>query len=518
MLRRAAVLCFEKRSIPPYGGVGLHPRRQPSSILKPGDRNVREGKSTVLLRRPSMSPMVSGELLYSGEEEDDATGYAVAASHRHTPVMTRANSRRPAESRSLHMEEGRDVALSGEPHDEVIGEASEDGLTSPLRGEFLHDEGDGELPPDSGKSSEAYRFLLHHIDAEIAALQRRHVAVTTRRQKVEDTQAHRIKELFEFMESPWLLLEPDMPPALPATGVDVYLKEQRAKRRPPGDHSHTKHLHDASDKMFVLACHKNYRNLAAAQKKPYEVAAQHNAMLRQELRYRLATGCSRFEAFFGQIRECTAEMVRKGQVPDLPAVHHSHTTRGRGPSGPSAASHRSSAAALTNSKSRSPTNARRKDIQSTEKAEAVDSLSMDGEEDSLEGYKEEEEIPAPKRGRGGQQGGVARPVVRHAKKATKGSRAPKEAFKPTTSTAAATPKKSSKAKASVTAPRGRKPSAVKRGDKVAAAAKPSRGGVSSSIPLPNLNALAIRKLQRVAAVSGGKKTVKGPAKKRGGRR
>lgn len=188
-----------------------------------------------------------------------------------------------------------------------------------------------------GKSVEAYRFLLHHIDAEIAALKRRHTSVTSHRVQLEEQQASRIRELYNFMESPWLLLKAAHPPPLPATGVEVFLKEQMMLKK--GNVSSTTDssvavlssnsqkgvgvsssapLDLSREKMFVLACQKNYRSLLQAEKRIYEEAAKFNAALREEMKRRLSSGCSYFEEFCEQIQECTPSMVREGRLPAPP--------------------------------------------------------------------------------------------------------------------------------------------------------------------------------------------------------
>uniref|UniRef100_A0A0A9Y909 Protein saf1 n=1 Tax=Lygus hesperus TaxID=30085 RepID=A0A0A9Y909_LYGHE len=134
---------------------------------------------------------------------------------------------------------------------------------------------------------------------------------------------HKVKELFEFMESPWLLLHSEIGPALPATGVDVYIKEQQLKRNKSQTETTLSekttvdktHGMDVHDKMFILTCHKNYRILPAASKKLYEAAAQYNAALRQELHYRLSSGCSRFETFCASVKEATVELIKQGTLP-----------------------------------------------------------------------------------------------------------------------------------------------------------------------------------------------------------
>lgn len=197
----------------------------------------------------------------------------------------------------------------------------------------------------SGKSVEAYRFLMHHIDTEIAALKRRHTSVTSHRVQLEDQQALRIRELYNFMESPWLLLKTTHPPPLPATGVEVYLKEQMQVMRDnsgnnssnshcaPTNHSeNSKNLGESSstpldlskEKMLVLAYQKNYSSLPSGEKKIYEEVAKFNAALREEMKRRLSTGCSNFEEFCEQIQECTSSMVREGRLPQPPPGTPTH--------------------------------------------------------------------------------------------------------------------------------------------------------------------------------------------------
>lgn len=166
----------------------------------------------------------------------------------------------------------------------------------------------------AGKSVEAYRFLLRHIDAEIAALKRRHSSVSAHRGQLEDQHVSRIRELYHLMDSPWLLLQPATASPLPVSGVSVYLKEQmELKRGSPGET-----IDISRDKVLALATEKNYFSLAPADRKPYEEAAHYNAVLREEMKRRLSDGCSQFEQFCEQVKECTAEMVRTGTVPPFP--------------------------------------------------------------------------------------------------------------------------------------------------------------------------------------------------------
>lgn len=304
------------------------------------------------------------------------------------------------------------------------------------------------LPRTTGEDAKApYRFLLDHIDAEIASLQRRHLAVSTRRQKVEERHSSRIKQLFELMESPWLLINTDVQPPLPATGVDVYLKEQQSKHRNEGATGSGRQLSsDAHDKMFVLAAHKNYRSWSAAQKKYYEQAAAYNAAVRNELKHRLATGCSRFEAFCEQVVECTADMARAGRVPAMPATSHTVGRR--------LYYHQQQRQAA---QTYTPSSGKRRGGPPAREA-AKDS------EESASKEEEEEELPAPR--------------------AAVGKKA-----KPSPTRAAAKVKKLAKQRP----PPSRKPSAA---GQRAVQKGPSPSRVSASIPLPDLNKLAIRKLKK----------------------
>ncbi|RNF27329.1 uncharacterized protein Tco025E_00399 [Trypanosoma conorhini] len=159
--------------------------------------------------------------------------------------------------------------------------------------------------PHGDASEDAYRFLLHHIDSEIAALKRRITTVAKQRESVESGQARRIRELFECMERPWLMLESIPAPQLPNRALEVYAKELYTKQHGP----------DAGnceqDAVFLDACRRNWRGLALEQRKPYEVAARRNEHLRRELKKKLSNGCSYFESFCEQLREWTAETARK---------------------------------------------------------------------------------------------------------------------------------------------------------------------------------------------------------------
>jgi hypothetical protein len=211
-------------------------------------------------------------------------------------------------------------------------------LNAGLAGESASGSGEAGASTNAAQSADAYRFLLNHIDAEIAALQRRHSAVTTQRQHVQTRQTQRIKELFELMEAPWTLLPTEMQPALPATGVDVYIKEQqlaRQQRLGSSSNGSSPAAHDGQDKMYVLALHKNFKSMPAGRKRFYEEAANYNAAVREEMKYQLSRGCARFEAFLDRVQECTMEMAREGQVPELPSGHaHQHRFHGQrgGPS------------------------------------------------------------------------------------------------------------------------------------------------------------------------------------------
>ncbi|EAN84066.1 hypothetical protein TcCL_ESM03101 [Trypanosoma cruzi] len=158
-------------------------------------------------------------------------------------------------------------------------------------------------------SEDAYRFLLHHIDSEIAALKRRITTVAKQRETVENNQSRRIRELFECIERPWLLLESIPAPQLPNKALEVYAKELYFKQ----------HGADAGnceqDAVFLDACRRNWRGLAIAQRKPYEIAARRNEHLRKELKKKISNGCSHFESFCEELKEWTAAMARNEMKP-----------------------------------------------------------------------------------------------------------------------------------------------------------------------------------------------------------
>eukprot|EP00796_Vickermania_ingenoplastis_P001692 gene1692-1054_t len=256
----------------------------------------------------------AGETIFDGGADGigaelDELPPTAAAFHRHTPPV----ALHPLGSSGTAGVETADAAAADStpaPAATASGPSASDGSGSPA--------GTAEAAADGGgKSVEAYRFLLHHIDAEIEALKRRHASVTSSRQRLEGRQMDRIRDLYRFMEQPWLLLPSAVPPPLPATALDVYLKEQLQQRR----HSNASEgagLDVSRDKTLLLAFHRNFKALPPAARRPYEEAARHNAALRAEMKRRLATGCARFEAFCQEICECTAAMVREGSVPLLP--------------------------------------------------------------------------------------------------------------------------------------------------------------------------------------------------------
>ncbi|KAG5471503.1 hypothetical protein LSCM1_01596 [Leishmania martiniquensis] len=238
-----------------------------------------------------------------------------ASRHAHASAPTASLSSSPCEA---PFTEDPQEAPYDEDSEHTAAPVSPAGDGDGASGAAADTSGPGGSKTTTAKSSDAYRFLLHHIDAEIAALQRRHASVTTRRQSVQTRQTQRIKELFELMEHPWTLLPTEVQPALPATGVDVYIKEQQiALQQQNLPHP----IPEGQDKMYVLALHKNYKSMPAGRKRFYEEAAHYNAAVREELKFLLTRGCSRFEAFLDSIKECTVEMAREGQVPELPTTH-----------------------------------------------------------------------------------------------------------------------------------------------------------------------------------------------------
>lgn len=342
-------------------------------------------------------------------------------------------------------------------------------------------------------SSDAYRFLLNHIDAEIAALQRRHTAVTTRRQGVQTAQTQRVKELFELIEAPWSLLPTAMQPALPATGVDVFIKEQQLARQ-----QRTTAGGDGQDKMYVLALHKNYKSMPAGRKRFYEEAAQHNAAVREEMKYQLTRGCARFEAFLENVKECTMVMAREGQVPELPSghthQHQQHHNRFQRPQRPAAAP----AAVVGSGEAAKAT------------AEAVESMA-----DTASTAK-----TGPSR---------AARRIKNAAAAAKASKTDRASPKKTAGNGASKAGKSSRAAPKPKAKQAKSPaklttkaSSSKKTTAAAASPAAAKAGPSRSIPLPNLNNLALKKIKQLSAPPGKKtkagKATKGKASAAGGGR
>ncbi|KAG5497724.1 hypothetical protein JKF63_03990 [Porcisia hertigi] len=383
----------------------------------------------------------------------------------------------------------------------------------------------------AAKSSDAYRFLLHHIDAEIAALQRRHASVTTRRQSIQTHQTQRVRELFEVIENPWTLLPTEVQPALPATGLDVYIKEQQIARRQPNP-SHTPS--EGQDKMYVLALHKNYRAMPAGRKRFYEEAARYNAALREELKYQLTRGCSRFEEFLDTVKECTMEMAQEGQVPALPttrAQNRFHATRSVAPNH----RHTNAARASPGGGEVKTTRGRRSHQQvrsqlSSAAQETFAGAEAEAEEEDADAAAEDEDEATDEEAVGGAAKEAGR-AVRHGSAGLGGGRRAskriKSAAKKARAKAAAAPtgarsfvRESKKRQGAQTSaknqliakpPRkGKKSNSPNAGgnggggSKKTASRVVSGVGVSRSIPLPNLDHLAVKKIkQMITAPSSG---------------
>ncbi|KAG5497141.1 hypothetical protein GH5_01676 [Leishmania sp. Ghana 2012 LV757] len=413
-----------------------------------------------------------------------------------------------------HHEDSRYTAAAVSPPDDSDGATGTDAETAESSGSKT----------TTAKSSDAYRFLLHHIDAEIAALQRRHASVTTRRQSVQTRQTQRIKELFELMEHPWTLLPTEVQPALPATGVDVYIKEQQIARLQQNP-AHP--IPEGQDKMYVLALHKNYKSMPAGRKRFYEEAAHHNAAVREELKYMLTRGCSRFEAFLDSIKECTMEMAREGQVPELPTTHAQNrfnAARGSGsnyrhantlktlPAGGDASSMRSR-------KSQQPVHPQQG--VSAREASVGDEAEAEEGDTGAEAEKEGEVMQAAKEaGRGTKRVSVG---LKRGRKASQRIKAAAKKAHSIASTPAAGghssakvpkgrkgPPPTSAKKQSIAKPAkkgknsiGARTGANSRGISKGVGRAASSAGVSRSIPLPNLDHLAIKKIKRMVGPSHG---------------
>ncbi|GET91289.1 hypothetical protein, conserved [Leishmania tarentolae] len=478
-----------------------------SAIVEHRDRPRRDERSAgptrrviTVARRHHNSPAEASSS--SRHEHAPATYTPLSSSLREAPVTDYAKG-------AQHRDKPGDSVSAANPSDMRGGERD----SAAEAGESVGG------AATTAKSSDAYRFLLHHIDAEIAALQRRHASVTTRRQTVQTRQTQRIKELFEVMENPWTLLPTEVQPALPATGVDVYIKEQQVARH---QHSQTHTIPEGQDKMYVLALHKNYKSMPAGRKRFYEEAAHYNAAVREELKYMLTRGCSRFEAFLDTIKECTMEMAREGQVPELPTTHAQnrfHAARG----GVSSYRHGNAPRALPAGGDANSTRSRKWHKQ----AQPPQAMAVQETPDKAEAEADEGDTTAEWENEDDTVDGVAKEAARDARRGSAGrmrgqkaSQRIKSAVKKThakVSTAAAggrsparSPKRRQESSAAALKQRNAQP--MRRGERssgagVGAHAKngikkmtkkePRSTGVSRSIPLPNLDHLAVKKIKRM---------------------
>lgn len=441
---------------------------------------------------------------------------APASRHAHVPVTHAPLSSSPREAQVM------DHAKSAPHRDKPVHTAT------PVNSSDVDDDASGTIAETGesagsaatkAKSSDAYRFLLHHIDAEIAALQRRHASVTTRRQSVQTRQTQRIKELFEVMENPWTLLPTEMQPALPATGVDVYIKEQQIARQ---QQNHVHPIPEGQDKMYVLALHKNYKSMPAGRKRFYEEAAHYNAAVREELKYLLTRGCSRFEAFLDTIKECTMEMAREGQVPELPTTHAQnrfHAAR----AGVSNYRHANTPRTLPAGGDAGTTRSRKSHQHAQpQQVIAAQETSARAEAEAEEGdttadWEDEgdtAEDTAKEAARGARHGSVGRKRGRRASQriqsAAKKTHAEVAAAAAGVHSSAREPKRRQRSQTSATRQPDARPMRRGGGSSKAGAdahAKSDRQktvrragrstGVSRSIPLPNLDHLAVKKIKRM---------------------
>nr|CAJ2478566.1 unnamed protein product [Leishmania braziliensis] len=441
-----------------------------------------------------------------------------ASRHAHTPAAHAPLSSSPREAQF------RDHA-KGVPHHEdpehVTAAVSPTHDNDDARGTSGETGESAEDTTTTAKSSDAYRFLLHHIDAEIAALQRRHTSVTTRRQAIQTRQTQRIKELFEVMENPWTLLPTEVQPALPATGLDVYIKEQQIVRQ---QQSPTHPIPEGQDKMYVLALHKNYKSMPVGRKRFYEEAAHYNAAVREELKYLLTRGCSRFEAFLDTIKECTMDMAREGKVPERPSTHAQnrfHAARGGVPNYRHAGLPRTSpgggdvgttrgrkshqqvqsqhSAATHERPARAEAEAEEVDASTEEEdeGEAVENAAKEARRGArhvstgLKGRQKASRLVKNAAKKAHAKASTAAAEVRSSAKVPKGRKAPQTSAKKQLTAKPVHRVKSSSGAS--TGGSGRSDS-TKVGSRAA-----RRSGVSHSIPLPNLDHLALKKIKRMVS-------------------
>lgn len=516
----------------------------PSSTATTTSHKTHIGSAQELLsrleRKYHLPP--SGAQSSSRDGTTDNTSAAAAGEQRHAGRRVMSTPRRPHTTpvTVVRVDAHDDPIHSAGPintmpvltaqagHSTDIMVDARDGLTATSteqleRSGAAEDEAGVDASPTAAKSTDAYRFLLNHIDAEIAALQRRHSSVTTRRQGVQTRQTQRIKELFDLIEAPWTLLITEMQPALPATGVDVYIKEQQLARQQRHGSSSSGSSpaagQEGQDKMYVLALHKNYKSMPAGRKRFYEEAANYNAAVRQELKYQLTRGCTRFEAFLDQVQECTMEMAREGQVPELPGGRaHPRFHLSRSPGSRHDGPHRtSSAAGIVGDAVRG-------------RRHGVKAGHDDGDDDgdtprAAEGAGSEAVFHESSSGnkavttRGRR---ASRRIKGAAKTSAKGkTESPADAHTGADGSASLVAKRGTRSRRTSTKVTKTTKTSREKGSRskkipagrAAAASSAGGPGVSRSIPLPNLNQLAVKKIKQIAMSHGKKKVASSKAGK-----
>ncbi|AAZ13487.1 hypothetical protein, conserved [Trypanosoma brucei brucei TREU927] len=249
-----------------------------------------EKDEPIVIRRAVMAkarPHIGGGVTSNATS---STGGTVSTSMMTSDVLSRRNGFIGSEPRSI-------IDRISSPNGSSVPS------TSSRRSALLPSEREGGKASGDA-SDDAYKFLLHHIDSEIAALKRRVTTVMDQRKNVEDSQNRRIRDLFECIERPWLLLASIPPPQLPNKALDVFAKEFYTRQ------NGTSTSGWEEDAIFLSTCKRNWRVLTTLQRKPYEIAARRNEQTRKELKKKMSNGCSYFEKLCEQTKEWTAEMVR----------------------------------------------------------------------------------------------------------------------------------------------------------------------------------------------------------------
>lgn len=181
--------------------------------------------------------------------------------------------------------------------------------------------------------NEAFKFLVNHLDAEIASIRRQRRELALQRQSTVNAEQMRLEYLFRCIDEPWLLLPASVGESrslasegsmdhwgpLPSTGLAVYVQEKWASTRNGGSPSAhgsvieqwRQSVRDEIDReKLVKKWSKQWSAMPVTKSSVYVEAAKRNAELRSKMQALMTDGCADFETYCSSLAPWTADRVR----------------------------------------------------------------------------------------------------------------------------------------------------------------------------------------------------------------